>query len=175
MPRSKAPSHMGRHSPVAHYLMRGRDLDRPAHEPRRESHSPAPPDRRPRMRVLRSTEWGAAMAASTATTQWRDLRRLTPKLSCKRSAQYAAHQRGCTSIAIGGNRNASDVSALASCSVSLGGRRATNQILIARLALGAVPERPQRLAAQVGSCIGCLLVDRKQLLDASEETVLAAE
>src|SRR5688572_32887049 len=30
---------------------------------------------------------------------------LTPKLSCKRSTQYAAHLFGCTSILIGGNRN----------------------------------------------------------------------
>ena len=31
--------------------------------------------------------------------------RLTPKLSCKRSAQYATHQLACASNSIGGNRN----------------------------------------------------------------------
>ena len=33
MPRSRAPSHMGRHPLVAHDLMHGRDLDWPARGP----------------------------------------------------------------------------------------------------------------------------------------------
>jgi hypothetical protein len=44
---------------------------------------------------------------------------LTPKLSCKRSAQCAAHQLACDSISIGENRNASADLALVSCSDTL--------------------------------------------------------
>ena len=39
MPRSNEPSHVGRHPLVVRNLMRGRDLDGPAREPRRDGGS----------------------------------------------------------------------------------------------------------------------------------------
>jgi hypothetical protein len=51
---------------------------------------------------------------------------LTPKLSCKRSTQYAARLVARDSIAIGGNRNASADLALVGCSDTLDRRRHTS-------------------------------------------------
>ena len=55
--------------------------------------------------------------------------RLTPKLSCKRPRIQAVHQLAGPSPVQPLNRNASDVTALVSCSDTLGGRAVRSRLI----------------------------------------------